>query len=86
MRKFTYTYKDKNEEITSEYSYIPFSEFKESDLPAFIGYKDSEYLDVGAAFDIETTNFYSKKYKKPLATMWHWQFGIDEMTDRKSVV
>lgn len=80
MRKFTYTYKDKDEEITSEYSYIPFSEFKESDLPAFIGYKDSEYLDVGAAFDIETTNFYSKKYKKPLATMWHWQFGIDEMT------
>lgn len=72
MRRFTY--KDE------EYTYTPFSEFKESELPAFIGYKDSEYLDIGAAFDIETTNFYSSKYKKPLATMWHWQFGIDEMT------
>ena len=74
MRKFTY-----NEE---EYSYTPFEEFENDKklLPAFVGYKDTEYLDIGAAFDIETTNFYSNKYKKPLATMWHWQFGIDDLT------
>ena len=74
MRKFTY-----NDE---EYSYTPFEEFEEDKklLPAFVEYKESGYLDIGAAFDIETTNFYSKKYKKPLATMWHWQFGIDDLT------
>jgi len=82
MRRFTYTYKEGDEEITSEFSYTPFEEFEEDKklLPAFVEYKESGYIDIGAAFDIETTNFYSKKYKKPLATMWHWQFGIDEMT------
>lgn len=72
--KHTFTFRDE------EYSYIPFKELKKRDLPRFKKYKDSEYLNIGAAFDIETTNLYSKKYDRPLATMWHWQIGLDDLT------
>ena len=62
------------------YSYIPVEDFTVSQLPEFKKYKDSEYVNIGAAFDIETTSYYSEKYEKYMATMWHWQFGIDDLT------
>ena len=35
------------------------------------------YASTAAAFDIETTSYYSEKYEKDLATMYIWQLGID---------
>ena len=37
----------------------------------------SGYASTALAFDIETTSYYSEKYKKDLATMYIWQLGID---------
>ena len=62
------------------YSYLPVEDFTVSELPKFIKYKESEYVNIGAAFDIETTTFYSEKYDRWIATMWGWQFGIDDLT------
>ena len=72
MRRFQY----KNQ----KYKYCPFSEFDEKLLPKFLPYKESGYVDIGAAFDIETTSYFSERHKKPMATMWHWQFGLDDLT------
>lgn len=70
----TFTYKD------MQFEYCPYSEFTEDLLPAMLPYKKSGYVDIGAAFDIETTSYLSEKYKKALATMWHWQFGLNDLT------
>ena len=66
----------------SKYSYTPFPSLKQ--LPEMKEYKETKYVDMGAAFDIETTSYISEKYMKPMATMWHWQFGLKEsdMTER----
>lgn len=74
MREFEYN--------GEKYSYIPFKELQQDKdlLPEFVPYRESGYINVGAAFDIETTSYLSKKYKKALATMWHWQFGLDDIT------
>lgn len=72
MRDFNYN--------GERYTYISIQEFNVSLLPKFNKYKDSLYVDIGAAFDIETTSYYSEKYEKWLATMWGWQFGIDDLT------
>ena len=72
MRRFRY----KGE----KYKYIPFSELEEKNLPKFLPYKETGYIDMGAAFDIETTSYFSEKYTKFMGTMWHWQFGLDDMT------
>ena len=72
MRRFTYKGK--------RYKYIPFSELEEKSLPKFLPYKETGYIDMGAAFDIETTSYFSEKYTKFMGTMWHWQFGLDDLT------
>ena len=64
------------------YEYIDYSEFNESILPEFKRYKETEFINIGAAFDIETTSYLSKKHNKAMATMWHWQAGIDDLTIR----
>ena len=72
MRRFQYK--------REKYKYCPYLEFDEKLLPKFEPYKESGYVDIGAAFDIETTSYFSEKYTKPMATMWHWQFGVDDLT------
>ena len=72
MRRFRY----KGE----KYKYIPFSELEEKNLPKFLPYKETGYIDMGAAFDIETTSYFSEKHTKFMGTMWHWQFGLDDLT------
>ena len=62
----------------SKYSYTPFPSLKQ--LPEMKEYNETKYVDMGAAFDIETTSYISEKYMKPMATMWHWQFGLDDLT------
>ena len=64
----------------NKYKYQPFADLKESLLPKMLQYKESGYVDIGAAFDIETTSYFSEKYNKPMATMWHWQFALDDLT------
>ena len=65
----------------ASYSYYYSQEFKpRTQLPQFKEYRDSGYIDMGAAFDIETTSFYSEKYRKAIANMWHWQFGLFDCT------
>lgn len=56
-----------------EYTYV--GDFDFNELPEPSAFKNG-YLDVPAAFDIESTSYYSKKYKKDVATMWIWQFGL----------
>ena len=60
MREFEYN--------GEKYSYIPFKELQQDKdlLPEFVPYRESGYINVGAAFDIETTSYLSKKYKKAL--------------------
>lgn len=72
MREFIY--KD------MKFEYIPYSEFTEDLLPELLPYKKSGFVNAGAAFDIETTSYLSEKYKKAMATMWNWQFGLDDLT------
>lgn len=64
----------------NKYKYEPFADLKESQLPKMVQYKESGYVNIGAAFDIETTSYFSEKYNKPMATMWHWQFALDDLT------
>lgn len=48
------------------------------DLPRLKNYNESGYNDRGLAFDIETTSFEDDGEHR--ATMYCWQFGIDEYT------
>lgn len=62
------------------YSYYYGVEFNPKQIKEMKPVGNSGIIDMGAAFDIETTSFYSEKYKKAIATMWHWQFGLDGNT------
>ena len=64
------------------YSYYPYLENKDNldqIIPEFKAYRKSGYIDVGAAFDIETTSYYSEELKANRATMYHWQFGLNDV-------
>lgn len=64
------------------YEYYPFSENEktiESLLPEFVKSENGPYIDIGAAFDIETTSYWSEKYEAHRATMYHWQLGLDKL-------
>ena len=63
-----------------KYEYIPYSEFRRERLPVVEVSKREKYLKIGAAFDIETTSYHSKKYDEDLATMYVWQFGLGDLT------
>ena len=60
------------------FSYMWFKEFSFDMLPNDLKVFKNGYINIPAAFDIETTSFYSKKYDKDIATMWIWQFGLGE--------
>ena len=65
-----------------KYKYFPFKDIKkdiEAYLPQFYLFDDTGYIDMGAAFDIETTSYYSEKYKANRATMYHWQFALNDL-------
>lgn len=64
------------------YTYYPFTEIEkdiDSYLPVFVKHPDSHYIDIGCAFDIETTSYYSSKYEANRACMYHWQFALDKL-------
>ena len=65
-----------------EYGYYPYAENKsvlDEIIPEFTKYRKSGYIDIGAAFDIETTSYYSEDLKANVATMYHWQFGLNDV-------
>ena len=62
------------------FTYIWVKEFTVDLLPSGLKVFKNGYINIPAAFDIETTSFYSKKYSKDIATMWIWQFGIGDLT------
>lgn len=64
------------------YTYYPFKEIKkniDAYIPELIPYEKSGYIDIGAAFDIETTSYWSDKYEANRATMYHWQFALNDL-------
>lgn len=64
------------------YNYYPYSDNKtelDNIIPEFKKYRKSGYIDIGAAFDIETTSYYSEELKANRATMYHWQFGLNDV-------
>ena len=64
----------------NKYTYIPAHKFNIDKLKlSSTKYKD-KILNIGVAFDIETTSYYSQKYDKELATMYIWQLGINKDT------
>ena len=63
-----------------KFTYIRAKDFDISRLKLSTKKYRYEYLNVGVAFDIETTSFYSKKYDKDLAAMYIWQLGINKDT------
>ena len=57
------------------YTHYPFTEIEkdiDSYLPVFVKHPESHYIDIGCAFDIETTSYYSSKYEANRACMYHW--------------
>lgn len=64
------------------YTYYPFNEIKDNIndyLPEFVKHENSSYIDLGAAFDIETTSYYSDKLDGNRACMYHWQVGLNKL-------
>lgn len=64
------------------YTYYPYSENKkelDTIIPPFVACRKSGYIDIGAAFDIETTSYYSDKFEANRATMYHWQFALNDV-------
>lgn len=61
------------------FTYIWFEEFSVDLLPNNLTTFKNGYINIAAAFDIETTSFFSKKYDKDIATMWIWQFGLGDL-------
>ena len=64
------------------YSYVPAYEIIDGSVPIESLIKNlrgfnSGYAETALSFDIETTSFYSAKYDANLATMYHWQVGLD---------
>ena len=62
------------------FTYVWVNDFDYTTLPTDLQVFKNGYINIGAAFDIETTSFYSKKYDKDIATMWIWQFGLGDIT------
>lgn len=60
----------------NKYSYIKYQDFNEVMLPKRKTYKQSEFLDIGCGFDIETSKIPDEK----LSFMYVWQFGINKLT------
>lgn len=65
----------------THYKYYEFKEIKKNKklLPEFKKSPASKYIDIGAAFDIETTSYYSVKHDGNRASMYHWQLALDDM-------
>lgn len=63
------------------YEYYDISEILSdaSILPVFHKYRKSGYVDIGCAFDIETTSYYSEKHDSNLASMYNWQMALDNL-------
>lgn len=64
------------------YSYVPAYQIIDGSVPIESLIKNlrgfnSGYAETALSFDIETTSFYSAKYDANLATMYHWQVGLD---------
>lgn len=77
MRHHSFTLKKK------KYKYVNFDEIKKEDIEKILRkypVSESGILLCPMSFDIETTSFYSKKYERDLATMYIWQFGLDQET------
>lgn len=64
----------------NKYSWIPFEKFDISKLHLSDKVFAAGYLNIGCAFDIETTSYYSKNYNKDLATMYIWQLSLNKDT------
>lgn len=64
----------------NKYTWIPYENFDISKLHLSEKVYAAGYLNVGCAFDIETTSYYSKSYDKDLATMYVWQLSLDKDT------
>ena len=65
------------------FNYIPFHTIHESDIPKLMKNRkvsENGYILLPMSFDIETTSYYSERYKSDLATMYIWQFGIGRNT------
>ena len=70
------------------YSYIPYEQLQDSDLPYNYSTKKREkehFLDYGCGFDIETTkvpdgDITSASEDKTFSFMYVWQFSIDAIT------
>lgn len=66
-----------------KYHYIEFEEVTKEWIQEKVDrspVSESGIVMLPLSFDIETTSFYSEKYKKDLATMYVWQFGIGRET------
>lgn len=63
-----------------KYNYIPVEKLDLNKLSLSSEVFKYNYLKIGCAFDIETTSYYSEKYKKDLACMYIWQLAIDKDT------
>lgn len=80
IRTFTYD--------GEEYSYIPYEELQDSELPMNYPTRKKEkahYLDYGCGFDIETTlvdavNVVEATENTTFSFMYMWQFAIDDLT------
>ena len=72
--------KRKRIKAKGKYYYYTPVEFFDPDILRGREVFHSGYLNVAFSFDIETTSYYSEKYKKDLATMYIWQCGIDKYT------
>lgn len=59
-----------------KYNFIEADKLTADDLPPRKTYKQSKYLDIGCAFDIET----SKLPEEKLSTMYMWQMAINDIT------
>lgn len=59
-----------------KYSYIKYKDFKEDLLPKRKTYKQSQFLDIGCGFDIET----SKVPDEKLSFMYIWQMSLNDLT------
>lgn len=69
--------------IKTKYSYIPSGSVKEKDISKIMQKTtvyETGYCSIAFSFDIETTSFYSAKLNENIATMYHWQIGLDRET------
>lgn len=62
-----------------KYKYTPSDRF-DPDILDMREVYNTGFIKIAVSFDIETTSFYSDKYKKDIATMYVWQLGIDNYT------